>query len=78
MIDSRYRSKRPLIVTTNLTLEGDLSPEDTAHARIYDRLVRNVFPVAPEQLRSATRRKMEQLKKAVNRKEPPMTMYPKE
>ena len=37
VIDSRYRSGRPLIVTTNLTLEDLQHPEDTAHARIYDR-----------------------------------------
>ena len=39
VIDSRYRSKKPLIVTTNLTLEELQNPEDTAHARIYDRLI---------------------------------------
>ena len=38
VIDSRYRSGKPLIVTTNLTLEELQNPEDTAHARIYDRL----------------------------------------
>ena len=30
VIDSRYRSGRPLIVTTNLTLEDLQHPEDTA------------------------------------------------
>ena len=34
VIDSRYRSNKPLIVTTNLTLEELQHPEDTAHARI--------------------------------------------
>ncbi len=38
VVDSRYRSRKPLIVTTNLTLEELQNPEDTAHARIYDRL----------------------------------------
>ena len=38
MIDSRYRSGKPLIVTTNLTLDDLHNPEDTAHSRIYDRL----------------------------------------
>ena len=38
VVDSRYRSGKPLIVTTNLTLEELQNPEDTAHARIYDRL----------------------------------------
>lgn len=45
MIDSRYRSGRPLIVTTNLTLEDLQHPEDTAHARIYDRLIEMCSPV---------------------------------
>ncbi len=35
VIGSRYRSGKPLIVTTNLTLEELQNPEDTAHARIY-------------------------------------------
>lgn len=38
VIDSRYRSRKPLIVTTNLTLDSLQNPLDTAHARIYDRL----------------------------------------
>ena len=38
VIDSRYRSGKPLIVTTNLTLDDLHNPEDTAHSRIYDRL----------------------------------------
>ena len=33
VIDSRYRSRRPLIVTTNLTLQQIQNPPDTAHAR---------------------------------------------
>ena len=39
VIDSRYRSGKPLIVTTNLTLDDLHNPEDTAHSRIYDRLL---------------------------------------
>ncbi len=45
VVDSRYRSKKPLIVTTNLTLEHLQNPEDTAHARIYDRLIEMCVPV---------------------------------
>ena len=37
--DSRYRSRKPLIVTTNLTLTELKNPQNTAHARIYDRLL---------------------------------------
>lgn len=39
VIDSRYRSHRPLIVTTNLTLSELQNPADRAHQRIYDRVL---------------------------------------
>jgi DNA replication protein DnaC len=45
VIDSRYRSRKPLIVTANLTLEELQNPEDTAHTRIYDRLTEMCCPV---------------------------------
>ena len=45
VIDSRYRSKRPLIVTTNLKLEKIKNPPDLAHARIYDRILERCAPV---------------------------------
>lgn len=44
IIDARYRSKKPLIVTTNLTLTDLKNPQDVAHARIYDRLRIHVQP----------------------------------
>ncbi len=72
VIDSRYRSRKPLIVTTNLTLEELQNPEDTAHARIYDRLIEMCTPVCitGENFRKArAREKMEQLKTLLNRKE---------
>ena len=46
IIDSRYRSRKPLIVTTNLTLTELKNPRDTAHARIYDRLLELCTPIA--------------------------------
>lgn len=45
VIDSRYRSKKPLIVTTNLTLTQMKNPPDIAHARIYDRILERCMPV---------------------------------
>ena len=45
VIDSRYRSKKPLIVTTNLKLEDIKNPPDLAHARIYDRILERCAPV---------------------------------
>ena len=45
VIDSRYWSKKPLIVTTNLKLEEIKNPPDLAHARIYDRILEWCAPV---------------------------------
>ena len=46
IIDSRYRSRKPLVVTTNLTLTELKNPQDTAHARIYDCLLELCTPIA--------------------------------
>ena len=46
IVDSRYRSQKPLIVTTNLTLDELRHPQDTAHARIYDRLLEMCVPLS--------------------------------
>ena len=45
VIDSRYRSKKPLIVTTNLTLAELNSAPDVAHRRIYDRILERCAPI---------------------------------
>jgi DNA replication protein DnaC len=45
VIDNRYRSGKPLIVTANLTLEELQNPEDTAHARIYNHLIQICTPI---------------------------------
>lgn len=45
IIDSRYRSGKPLIVTTNLTLQQMSQPQDVAHARIYDRVLERCVPI---------------------------------
>lgn len=44
IIDSRYRCKKPMIVTTNLTMD-ELKHADLAHARIYDRILERCTPV---------------------------------
>ncbi len=43
---SRYRSQKPLIVTTNLTLNEIRHPQDTAHARIYNRILEMCVPIS--------------------------------
>ncbi|MGN0718253.1 MAG: ATP-binding protein [Anaerovoracaceae bacterium] len=45
VIDSRYRSKKPMIVTTNLTLDELKHPQDLAHSRIYDRILERCVPL---------------------------------
>jgi len=68
VIDSRYRSGKPLIVTTNLTLDDLRNPEDTAHSRIYDRLLSMCVPVrfTGDNFRQETaKRKMESMKKLI-------------
>ena len=45
IVDSRYHSRKPLIVTTNLTLDEIRHPQDTPHARIYDRLLEMCIPI---------------------------------
>lgn len=45
IIDTRYKSGRPLIITTNLTLEELNYPADVQHKRIYDRVLGMCVPV---------------------------------
>ena len=45
VIDGRYRSGKPLIVTTNLTLTEMRNAADTAHKRIYDRVLDMCVPI---------------------------------
>ena len=44
VIDARYRSNKPLIVTTNLTLD-EMNHADLAHTRIYDRILERYTPM---------------------------------
>ena len=45
VIDSRYRSELPMIVTTNLTLKELQHPEDLSRSRIYDRVLERCLPI---------------------------------
>lgn len=45
IIDSRYRSGLPLIITTNLTTDEIKQPKETSFARIYDRVLERCFPI---------------------------------
>lgn len=45
IIDSRYRSGLPFIITTNLSLEEIKKPQDLTCSRIYDRILERCFPI---------------------------------
>ena len=44
IIDARYRSNKPLIVTTNLT-PAELTTNELKYARIYDRILENCLQI---------------------------------
>ena len=45
VVDRRYRYGKPMIITTNLTLEQLRNPPDLAHARIYERILERCAPI---------------------------------
>ena len=45
VIDTRYKSGKPLIITTNLTLDELKYPTDIPHKRIYDRVLGMCVPI---------------------------------
>lgn len=58
IVDARYKSKRPLIITTNIGLDEIKKPKNLAYRRIYDRLLEICHPVkvdGPSRRRAAVR-----------------------
>lgn len=45
LVDERYRVRRPLIVTTNLTMGEMKNPQDIDRKRIYDRILEMCVPL---------------------------------
>ena len=45
IIDTRYRSGKPVIITTNLTAAEMKSPPNMAYKRVYDRILQNCKPI---------------------------------
>lgn len=46
IIDERYKTNLPLIVTTNLSIDTLQNPADIAHQRIYDRVLSMCIPIS--------------------------------
>ena len=45
VIDNRYQSRKPMIITTNLSLQTLKTPKDLEHKRIYGRILEVCIPV---------------------------------
>ena len=45
VIDSRYRSKKPMLLTTNLTIDEMKQETDRRYSRIYDRIFEVCYPM---------------------------------
>lgn len=55
IIDARYRSGLPLIITTNLTADEIKKPQEVRYQRIYDRILERCFPI---EVSGVSRRRM--------------------
>ena len=45
LIDSRYRAAKPLILTTNLSIDEMMNCEDIRYQRVYDRIFEMCYPM---------------------------------
>lgn len=70
IIDGRYLSRRPLIVTTNLSLQELKEPKDMVEQRIFDRVLEMCVPICfdGESLRQEKAREKMQLYKQLTAK----------
>lgn len=46
IVDSRYRSGKPMIITTNLTIEEIKKTDNIERKRIYERILERCFPIS--------------------------------
>jgi len=61
IIDSRCRSGKPMIITTNLTMEELENPDSREKMRIYDRVLERCIPVRVEGQHIRGRKRKENL-----------------
>ena len=45
VIDTRSRANKPMIITTNLTLNEMKEPNDVRYKRLYDRILKTCYPI---------------------------------
>lgn len=48
LVDARYQTEKPFIITTNIPIEEIKDPSDLKYKRIYDRILERCFPVKIE------------------------------
>lgn len=66
VVDARYQSGLPLIVTTNIPIEEVLEPADLKYKRIYDRIIQMCFAIkvdGPSRRRESVKSKSADRKK---------------
>ena len=66
VIDSRYRSGKPFIITTNLNIDELKKPHSLELSRVYDRILERCFPVevnGKNQRRANIRNDYDEIKK---------------
>lgn len=69
IINTRYKAKRPLIITTNLTMKAIRDEQEVQLRRIYNRLVEMCWPVKVEGIRrreAIARKKAGQIARILN------------
>lgn len=70
IINARYLAKRPLIVTTNLTLDEIKNPDDMDYKRVFSRIVEMTTPIhvaGQERRQKIAREKSAALRDMLNR-----------
>ncbi len=66
IIDSRYRAKKPMIITTNIELAAMKDPQDVRYSRLYDRVLEICYPVkfdGSSRRKTEARRRYDEMKK---------------
>jgi len=60
VIDARYRSGKPMIITTNLPIEELSKPQDDSEKRTFDRILERCFPIEVKGASNRRRKIVEQ------------------